>query len=89
MYKNWKDVCQSHMGEWISKMEQMVLFGRDSDSHDCDDFDGDACDNCYYNVSVHQTRVMVGCQGRCYYYGVVHILRNHFWGSRERPPPPM
>ena len=68
MYKNWKDVCQSHMGEWISKMEQMVLFGRDSDSHDCDDFDGDACDNCDYNVPVHQTRVMVGCQGSCFYY---------------------
>ena len=22
-------------------------------------------------------------------YGVVHILRNHFWGSRETPPPPV
>ena len=64
-----KNGKMSHMDEWISKMEQMVLFGCDSDSDscDCDDFDGDACDNCYYNVSVHQTRVMVGCQGRCYY----------------------
>ena len=67
MYKNLKDVCQSHMDKWISNMEQMVLFGCDGDGCDCDYFDGDACNNCYYNVSVHQTRVMVGCQERCYY----------------------
>ena len=27
------------------------------------------------------------CEWSGYPLGVVHILRNHFWGSRETPPP--
>ena len=53
------------------------MFGCDRNGCDCDDFDGDACDNCYYNVSVHQTRVMVGCQGRCYYYLHLHFSQTY------------